>query len=134
MLCLDTIAARHTQFTALNNISIGDEEVARAIYQEASKYPGQEQQVVQFYQQNAQAQANIRAPLLEDKIVDFIVEMAKVTDKTVSAEELFKEEDESADEEKSEKKAAAKKPAAKKKAPAKKSAAKKKETDDAAEG
>ena len=118
----------------LNNISIGDEEVARAIYQEASKYPGQEQQVVQFYQQNAQAQANIRAPLLEDKIVDFIVEMAKVTDKTVSAEELFKEEDESADEEKSEKKAAAKKPAAKKKAPAKKSAAKKKETDDAAEG
>ena len=77
----------------VNNISIGDEEVARAIYQEASKYPGQEEQVVKFYQQNAQAQANIRAPLLEDKIVDFIVEMAKVTDKTVTAEELFKEDD-----------------------------------------
>ena len=119
----------------LNNISIGDEEVARAIYQEASKYPGQEQQVVQFYQQNAQAQANIRAPLLEDKIVDFIVEMAKVTDKTVAAEDLFKEdEDDSASEEKPAKKAAAKKPAAKKKAPAKKPAAKTKKTDDAAEG
>lgn len=119
----------------LNNISIDDEEVARAIYQEASKYPGQEQQVVQFYQQNAQAQANIRAPLLEDKIVDFIVEMAKVTDKTVTAEDLFKEdEDDSASEEKPAKKAAAKKPAAKKKAPAKKPAAKTKKTDDAAEG
>ncbi len=119
----------------LNNISIGDEEVARAIYQEASKYPGQEQQVVQFYQQNAQAQANIRAPLLEDKIVDFIVEMAKVTDKTVAAEDLFKEdEDDSASEEKPAKKAAAKKPAAKKKAPAKKPAAKAKKTDDAEEG
>ncbi|MEQ8333168.1 trigger factor [Nisaea sp.] len=118
----------------LNNISIGDEEVARAIYQEATKYPGQEQQVVQFYQQNAQAQANIRAPLLEDKIVDFIVEMAKVTEKTVTAEELFKDDDEEAAEEKPAKKAAAKKPAAKKKAPAKKPAAKSKKTDDAAEG
>ena len=102
----------------LNNISIGDEEVARAIYQEASKYPGQEEKIVKFYQQNAQAQANIRAPLLEDKIVDFIVEMAKVTDKTVTAEELFNEEDDdSASEGTSTKKAADKKPAATTKKP-----------------
>lgn len=120
----------------LNNIDISDEEVARAIYQEASKYPGQEQQVVQFYQENVQAQANIRAPLLEDKIVDFIVEMAKVTDKTVSPEALFKEDEEEAADEKPAKKTAAKKTAAKKpaakKAPAKKAA--KKAADEEAEG
>lgn len=109
----------------LNNISVADGEVAQAIYREAAKYPGQEQQVVQFYQQNAQAQASIRAPMLEDKIVDFIVEMAKVSDKKVSAKELF-QEDEAEDGEGGETETSTKKSSAKK-APAKKKAASKKE-------
>lgn len=97
----------------LNNIDVGDDEVQRAMIQEASRYPGQERQVIEFYRGNPQALANLRAPLFEEKIIDFILEMAKVTEKTVTPEELFKPMDEdgeeSAGKEKPAKKAAAKK-------------------------
>jgi trigger factor len=99
----------------------GQDEVNRAIVQEAQKYPGQEQQVLEFYQNNPQANASLRAPLMEDKVIDFIIEMAQVTDKEVSAEDLMKDPDEDGA---TAKKAAAKKSGAKK-ASAKKSAAKK---------
>lgn len=75
----------------LNSLDLTQEELARAISAEARRYPGQEQQVFEFYQKNQQALAQIRAPLYEDKVVDFIVAMAKVEDKTVSKEDLFKE-------------------------------------------
>ena len=81
----------------LNNIQVTDEEVRRAILQEAMRYPGQEQQFMEFYQENAEAQASIRAPIFEDKIVDFILEMATVTDKAASAEELFEVDEADAD-------------------------------------
>jgi trigger factor len=55
----------------------------------ARQFPGQEQQVFQFYAQNQQAQAEIRAPLFEDKVVDFIAELATVTDKKVDKDTLF---------------------------------------------
>ena len=55
--------------------------------------PGQEQQVFQLYSQNQQAQAEIRAPLFEDKVVDFIAELAQVNDKSVDRETLFKDPD-----------------------------------------
>src|SRR6185369_13998520 len=76
-----------------NGISIANEEVTNAITARARQYPGQEQQVFQYYANNPQAQAEIRAPLFEDKVVDFIAELAQVTDKPVDRETLFKDPD-----------------------------------------
>jgi trigger factor len=72
-----------------NGITIAGDEVQRAIMARARQFPGQEQQVFQFYAQNQQAQAEIRAPLFEDKVVDFIAELATVTEKKVDRETLF---------------------------------------------
>jgi trigger factor len=76
-----------------NGITITGEEVNRAIMARARQFPGQEQQVFQYYANNPQAQAEIRAPLFEDKVVDFIAELAQVTDKPVDRETLFKDPD-----------------------------------------
>ncbi|KZD09872.1 trigger factor [Oceanibaculum pacificum] len=121
----------------MNNITVGEDEVQRAMFQEASRYPGQERQIVEYFRSNPQAQASLRAPLFEDKIIDFILEMAKVSEKTVTPEELFKPIEEEGEDASSEKKKPAKKAAAKKaksdddakaedkpKKPAKKAAAK----------
>lgn len=99
-----------------NNIDVTQEELSRAVNQEAMRYPGQERQVVEFYQQNPGAIAQLRAPIYEEKVVDYILELAEVTEVTVSREALYADDDEAP---------AKKKPAAKKKAPAKKAAAKK---------
>jgi trigger factor len=76
-----------------NGITITGEEVNRAIMARARQFPGQEQQVFQYYANNQQAQAEIRAPLFVDKVVDFIAELAQVTDKPVDRETLFKDPD-----------------------------------------
>lgn len=73
----------------LNNIEVSDEEVQRALFQEVSRYPGQEKQIMELYQKNPQAMASVRAPLYEDKIVDFITEMAEVSERSVTSEELL---------------------------------------------
>ena len=72
-----------------NGISVANDEVQRAIMGRARQFPGQEQQVFQFYASNPQAQAEIRAPLFEDKVVDFIAELATVNDRKVDRETLF---------------------------------------------
>jgi trigger factor len=72
-----------------NGITVGGDEVQRAILARARQFPGQEQQVFQFYAKNPQAQAEIRAPLFEDKVVDFIAELATVNDRKVDKETLF---------------------------------------------
>lgn len=77
----------------INDVQIRQEEVARALNREASRYPGQEQQVMEYFQKNPAAMAQLRAPIFEEKVVDFIIENAKVTDKTISREELLKEFD-----------------------------------------
>ena len=74
-----------------NNVQVGQDEMQRAVYQEASRYPGQEQQVLEFFRKNPQAAENLRAPLFEEKVVDFMIELAKVTDRQVTAEELTAE-------------------------------------------
>jgi len=79
-----------------NNIKVPDEELTRAVVERARQYPGQEQQVWDFYRKNPQAMAQLRAPLFEEKVVDFICELATVTDKPVSREELFKQDEETA--------------------------------------
>ncbi len=81
-----------------NNIEIQQDELQRAVFEQARNYPGQERQVMEFYEKNPQAVDQLRAPIFEDKVVDFIVEMAKVTDKTVNREELMKDPDEEASE------------------------------------
>ncbi|HVV26940.1 MAG TPA: trigger factor [Rhizomicrobium sp.] len=72
-----------------NGITIANDEVQRAIMARARQFPGQEQQVFRFYANNPQAQAEIRAPLFEDKVVDFIAELATVTERKVDRETLF---------------------------------------------
>ena len=62
----------------------------------ARQIPGQEQQVWDFYRNNPEALASLRAPIFEEKVVDYILELAKVTDKKVSREELYKEDDDEA--------------------------------------
>ncbi len=79
-----------------NAITVTQDEVNRALGDEARRHPGYEKQVIEFYRKNPEALANLRAPLFEDKVIDFIVEMAKVTDRPVSIEELLRPEDEAA--------------------------------------
>jgi trigger factor len=75
-----------------NSISVTDEEVSRALVERARQFPGQEKQVWDFYRNNPQMLAQLRAPIFEDKVVDFVLELAKVNEQKVSREELFKEE------------------------------------------
>ncbi len=79
-----------------NGITVSQDEVNRAIAARARQFPGQEQQVFQFYASNPQAAAEIRAPIFEDKVVDFIAELATVTDHPVDRETLFLDPDEAA--------------------------------------
>ena len=75
----------------INNIEVKPEEITRAMVEQARRFPGQERQVMEYFQKNPEAAQSLRAPIFEDKVVDFIVEMATVTDKTVTKEELQKE-------------------------------------------
>ena len=79
-----------------NNITVSEEELNRALMEHVRQFPGQEQRVWDYYRQNPEAVASLRAPIFEEKVVDFLLELAEVTEKKVSREELFKEEDESA--------------------------------------
>jgi trigger factor len=75
-----------------NNIQVGEEELRRALANEASRYPGREREVIEFYQKNPQALIQLRAPLYEDKVIDFVLEIAKVRDRTVGTAELIRDE------------------------------------------
>jgi len=114
-----------------NKIEITQDDLQKAILQEARNYPGQEQMVFKYYQENPEAMQQLSGPVFEDKVTDFIMELVKTSDKVVSSEDLMADDDEPAPAKKKAaakkapaKKAPAKKPAAKK-APAKKAAAKK---------
>jgi len=74
-------------------IQVSDEELQRAIYDQVRRYPGQEQQVFDYFRQHPDAVAGLRAPIYEDKVVDLILARAKVADKEVSGEELVKLEE-----------------------------------------
>jgi trigger factor len=77
-----------------NNITVTEEEISRAIVDRARQVPGHEQQVWDYYRKNPQAVATLRAPIFEDKVVEFLIELAKVTEKQVSREELFRDDEE----------------------------------------
>jgi trigger factor len=72
-----------------NNITVTQEELNRAITREVRRHPGYERQALDFYRQNPEAVASLRGPIFEDKVVDFIVEMAKVPERRVTPEELL---------------------------------------------
>jgi len=79
-----------------NKITVTDDEVSRAVIERARQMPGREKEVWDYYRNNPNALAQLRAPIYEDKVVDFILELAKVTEKKTTREELFKDEDEKA--------------------------------------
>ena len=74
-------------------INVTNEELQQAMIAEARRYPGQETQVIEFYQKNPNALAQLRAPIYEEKVVDLIIDKAKITDKKVKKDKLFEEDE-----------------------------------------
>jgi trigger factor len=77
-----------------NNIKVTEEQLRTAVMEQSRQLPGREQQVWDYYRNNPGALVALRAPILEDKVVDFLLELAEVTEKPVSRDELFKEDEE----------------------------------------
>ena len=80
-----------------NTIKVADDEVSRAIVERARQVPGREQEIWDYYRKNPSAVASVRAPIFEEKVVDFLIELATVTERTVAREELYKDDDEDMD-------------------------------------
>jgi trigger factor len=78
----------------VNNIQVTQDEVNRAMVAQARQYPGQEQRIIDYFRNNPEAVAGLRAPIFEDKVVDFLCTQISITDQTVSREDLFKDPDE----------------------------------------
>ena len=88
-----------SEIGAENDIKVTEDEVKRTLMEQARQYPGQEQQVLEFYKNNPQAVAQLRAPIYEDKVVDFLLELATVEEKTVTAEQLLSASEDEIDDE-----------------------------------
>jgi len=73
-----------------NEIEVSDAEMTQAIMNQARQYPGQERQFFEFVQQNQQMQQQMRAPIFEDKVVDYIFELSDIKEKTVKKADLEK--------------------------------------------
>ena len=71
-------------------MQVSQDELRRALIEQARRYPGQEKFVYEYYEKNPAALIELRAPIFEDKVVDHILEQAKPADKKVTAEELLK--------------------------------------------
>jgi trigger factor len=78
----------------MNNIDVSKDDLNRAMLTEARRYPGQERQVYEYYQKNEEALQQLRAPIFEDKVIDYILELARVTERKVTPEELLRDPDE----------------------------------------
>jgi trigger factor len=76
-----------------NNIQVTDEEVNRELTAYVRRFPGRERELIEAYRKNPSARASFRAPIFEEKVVDFLLELADITDKTVSKEELTKDDE-----------------------------------------
>jgi len=116
-----------------SKIEVAKEELTAAVMEQARAYPGQSQQIFEYYQKNPEALQELRGPILEEKAVDLILDKVKMTEKKVTAEELIAANEEEEAPKKKAKKATSKsksaskaKKAPAKKAPVKKTAAKKK--------
>lgn len=80
-----------------NKIQVSQDELRRALVDQARRYPGQEKFVYEYYEKTPGALAQLRAPIFEDKVVDHVIEQVKPTDKTVTKEELTKALNEATD-------------------------------------
>jgi len=76
-----------------NNIKVEEEDTRNAMMKEIQKYPGQEKQVMDYFKNNPEAQQQLAGPIFEDKIIDFILELANIKEKIVSVEDLYKQEE-----------------------------------------
>jgi trigger factor len=76
-----------------NTITVTDDELNRAVMERVRQFPGQEQRVYEYFRSNPQAVAGLRAPIFEEKVVDFLVELSDVTENKVSREELYKDDE-----------------------------------------
>ena len=76
-----------------NNLDVTDEEINQAVMKEAQKYPGQEKQVLDYFKNNKEASQNLAGPLFEEKVFDFICEMADLKEKKVSVAELYNDQE-----------------------------------------
>ena len=70
------------------DITVAREELIQGVRQEAMRYPGQEQAVFEFFGKNPQAMDSLRGPILENKVVDYLIELSDVTEKEVTPDEL----------------------------------------------
>ncbi|WP_026358341.1 trigger factor [Aureimonas ureilytica] len=77
-------------------VTVSDEELQRAVIDQVRQYPGQEQQVYDYFRNTPEAVQSLRAPIFEEKVVDHLLATVDVTDKTVSKEELMKEDEDEA--------------------------------------
>jgi trigger factor len=75
-------------------VQITDEEMQRAVFEQVRRYPGQEQQIYEYFRSNPEAVASLRAPIYEEKVVDHLLATVDVTDVVVSKEELMKDDEE----------------------------------------
>lgn len=73
-----------------NNLRVTPEEIGKAMVAEARRFPGQEKAVIDFFRSNAEAREQLAAPLLEEKVIDFILEMVSINERTVTAEDLLR--------------------------------------------
>lgn len=80
-----------------SKIDVTQDEVRRAIMEEARRYPGQERQVIEFYTKNEGAMAQLRAPIYEDKVVDLLLEQVQKNERQVSLDELKRDPDDEVD-------------------------------------
>ena len=80
-----------TEIGQQNNIQVSEEDTRSAVVEQARRYPGQEQQVLEYYQNNQDAMQQLAGPLFEEKVIDFILELAKVTDVETTVEALYAE-------------------------------------------
>jgi len=76
-----------------SGIAVTEEELSRAVMERARQFTGNEQRVWEYYQRNPQAVAALRSPIFEEKVVDYVLELAKVTEKKVERDELYKEDE-----------------------------------------
>lgn len=83
-----------TEVGRRNDITVSSEDVNRALMNEARRFPGREQQVIEYYRSDPRAVDALRAPIFEDKVIDFIAELADVTEKIVPVKELAADPDE----------------------------------------
>ena len=80
------------------SITVTQDDLNRAMSEQARRFPGQEAQLFEFYQKNPQALQELQAPIFEDKVVDYILELAEVTERKVGVEELLRDPDAVAEE------------------------------------